>query len=277
MHNFIDKIKHVFLRIKTYKNWYTLVWPMTRILPKARIIYTRTGCKIFVRDVRGDDYAVVHEMFVRDDYKIKSIQADKPVVLDFGANIGVFSVAMARRFPGAKVISFEPEKSNYEILEKNAKLNPGVIPVRKAISNQTGEQEFFSSLHKYSSSLIREHMVESTFSEKVSRVTIGDILNEYNLDKIDIIKMDIEGGEIKALRGMNDTIKKNQVVLITEYAPFYFEDPTELIRIIEEVGFKTIYNLFDNGKVELFDYNNINRYIPEGKNITSNTNLVCTK
>ncbi|MEK6968833.1 MAG: FkbM family methyltransferase [Nanoarchaeota archaeon] len=204
----------------------------------------------------------------------KNYVKEGDTVVDIGAHIGYHTLTLAKLVgEKGKVYAFEPCPEIFELLKKNINVNgyKNVILINKAVSNSADKHIFYVD-KTGRNSLINSTSIKLTQSIEVDTIRLDDLNIKPNL-----IKMDIEGGEIKALRGMNDTIKKNQVVLITEYAPFYFEDPTELIRIIEEVGFKTIYNLFDNGKVELFDYNNINRYIPEGKNITSNTNLVCTK
>src|SRR5262245_52899068 len=104
MNAFTNTLRHVFARIAAYENCYLHVWPMTSILPEKRIIRPRSGMKMEVRSIFGEDFVVVHEMFSRDDYQMQSLrpQHTPPVIVDAGANVGAFSVLVASLFKNAR-------------------------------------------------------------------------------------------------------------------------------------------------------------------------------
>ncbi len=246
-----------------------------RIIKKLKTNYVEIdGHKINLDD--SDSMRLSTRGYFEPEIKetFKKYVKEGDTVVDIGAHIGYHTLTLAKLVgEKGKVYAFEPCPEIFELLKKNVNVNcyKNVILINKAVSNSTGKQRF------YVDKTGRNSLINSTSIKMTQAIEVDTIgLDDLNI-KPNLIKMDVEGGEIKALKGMNNTIKKNQFVLITEYAPFYFEDPTELINTIKEVGFKTIYNLFDDGKIEPFDYNNINKYIPKGKNITSNTNLICTK
>lgn len=77
---------------------------------------------------------------LRDTYKIAEIK-EATRVLDLGANVGIFSLLMAKKFPRAEIIAVEPEEENIKTLRENIKLNSidNIIVVEAAISDQKGE------------------------------------------------------------------------------------------------------------------------------------------
>ena len=64
------------------------------------------------------DVAMFDQVFLLDDYKI-DFSFEPKVIIDAGANIGLFSILLKNRFPEAKIICIEPDKENCEVLKKN--------------------------------------------------------------------------------------------------------------------------------------------------------------
>jgi len=125
MNNSLSRFGNVWTRIKTYNNWYVLTWPLNRLNGSAKILETKNGMRIFVRNIFGNDFVVTHEMFSRDDYQVSSLspQSAEPVILDLGANIGAFTVFAAGLYSKARIFSYEPAETNFRTLIKNIELN----------------------------------------------------------------------------------------------------------------------------------------------------------
>ena len=123
-------------------------------------------------------------------------------VLDIGANVGYFTVLGAKLVgPQGKVFAFEPEPSNYDVLLKNLELNGhmNVITLPKAVSNQKGTAELIiSDLDSGFHSLAHLNLPERG-TVTVETITIDDFMEENGWPQIDLVKMDIEGGEPYAL------------------------------------------------------------------------------
>lgn len=245
--NLLDKFRHVSSRIRAYKNWYTLVWPMTRLLNPSRIMRMRDGGCLYVRNIFSSDFVVAHEMFSRDDYGLSRVVSvhETPVILDLGANIGAFSVAAAMRFPNAKIFAYEPEEENFQILLKNIELNKltdRVVPRQAAVAGHDGVQKLFLSNFEYGHSLVKEFIVEEKINEtemlSVSCVTLKNILDTNRLRYADLIKMDIEGSEYEVLYGLSDEQYKNidQIVLEIHNIPGQSRD--KLKSFLETKGFQ---------------------------------------
>lgn len=129
----------------------------------------------------------------------QSVKA-KDCVVDVGANIGYYTLLMAKQ--RAIVHSFEPEPKNFALLKKNVELNnfTNVILYNKAVSNANGISKFVLSdfdtgQHKLGNS-------------KLGTRTINVDTTTIELEHIDFAKIDVEGAELLVLKGMKTLPKK---------------------------------------------------------------------
>lgn len=168
-------------------------------------------------------------------YRIK----EGDIVLDCGAYCGT-TVYYFSQLAGetGKVIALEPDKENYKALLKNIKIHnlKNVIPLNMCLWDKKGKLGFNTegNLGSCLSSIHGE--IPSTF---VDATSIQDIINDYKIDKIDFIKMDIEGAEINVIESVKDYLKKNTVNLAI--ASYHLVDGQmtykTLEKIFEEIGY----------------------------------------
>ncbi|MGB9796994.1 MAG: FkbM family methyltransferase, partial [bacterium] len=160
----------------------------------------------------------LREIYLLSQYEEYPVEIEEgDIVMDCGANIGVASLIFAQKVGlRGKVIAVEAEESNYKVLKRVAELNRGkfgeIIPLRVAIYKENRELKLFLSQSPASHSIYRniEHTVirESLTDnfEVVQGKTLDSIVKELNLERVDYIKMDIEGGELDAIYGAKETI-----------------------------------------------------------------------
>ncbi|MCS7187065.1 MAG: FkbM family methyltransferase [Armatimonadota bacterium] len=145
-------------------------------------------------------------------------------VLDIGANIGYYTLLLSQ-LVGRRgtVIAVEPYPDNVHLLELNLRFNRvtnvKVMPV--AVSDEIGTAEMFVSEGSNWHSL---HPTERTGQRKilVPTVTIDTIVAQLERH-VDLIRMDIEGWETKALQGAEGTLKRDRPVLVMEVHPKYIQ------------------------------------------------------
>ena len=245
-----DKLRHVITRVKTYSNWYTLIWPLTRLLPIKRIIRLRGGWKIMARSIFGEDFTVIHEMFYRDDYGLKRVvplQNNAPVILDLGANIGAFTLLAAQCFPKAKFFSFEPEARNYASLKYNIQLNnlEGKInAINSAVAEHAGERNFYISNYEYAHSLLQEQVADGNRGAlTVHCTTITKIFEDYHLETVDILKLDIEGSEYAVLYQLPKYFYEKIGIICLEIHVSRENKSEDLIAFLGQQGFKVFPSL----------------------------------
>jgi FkbM family methyltransferase len=210
---------------------------------------TGSGGRLYVRNIFSSDFVVAHEMFSRDDYglcRIASVR-DNPVILDFGANIGAFTIAAAMRFPEAKIFAYEPEEENFKILSKNIELNKLqniVIPHQAAIAGHDGVEKLFLSNFEYGHSLLKEFIVEEKTNEtemlSVFCVTVESILETNRIRYVDLIKMDIEGSEYEVLYGLSDELYKCIDRIVLEIHEISGQSREKLKSFLQAKGFRVV-------------------------------------
>lgn len=139
------------------------------------------------------------------------------LILDLGAHLGYYSLLLASRGK-QPVVAVEPIKANTIILEKNLKANrlTQVRAVRAAVSDKIGEREIRVSVASDSSSF-NPHPTGPTLKTEPVPTTTIDVLAEKS--KVGLIKIDVEGHELAALRGGIGVIKRDQPAILVEYHP----------------------------------------------------------
>lgn len=134
-------------------------------------------------------------------------------VIDIGANVGIATVAIARRIGGGKLYSFEPVPEYYDTLRKNLSFNElGNVSVYElAVTDRVGRANFY---HKgLFSGIIFE---EGAKKFEASTTTVDRFLSEEKIGRVDLINMDCEGSELLILRGAKETLQKNKVKIFCE-------------------------------------------------------------
>jgi FkbM family methyltransferase len=149
-----------------------------------------TGRPFHVR-LGTSDLRVLEQVFARQEYSLpKSV---KPrTIIDAGANIGCATIFFANRYPDARIIAIEPDPSNFEVLQSNCAGLPNVTPVAAAVWSHPATLTFVNpNCGKWAVSMKER----GSDGAAVRGVTIAQLIEEFSLDRIDVLKMDIEGGE----------------------------------------------------------------------------------
>lgn len=181
-----------------------------------------------------------------EDFKKHVPEPD--VVLDCGANIGQFAEGLRNIYPRAEIYSFEPVKSCYEKLQKKCE-SIGVRTVHKAVSDQDGSTKINLTTSPECNSLLGYEegnpCAKWTWvvdQETVETCTLDRWCEDNNIDtkRVDIIKLDIQGAELKALHGARKVLKTAQAVYAeVSFVPLYKDSPLfgDIESFMQECGF----------------------------------------
>ncbi len=155
--------------------------------------------------------------------------------LDVGANYGFFACLFGKFAPRGKVVAIEPHAAVYELLRDNVSLNDVasvVTPLRAAVADSAGQVQLFPRVGRSGNTSITQipdAALESLGEPKaaafrVDSLRIDDLLPQLD-DRIDFIKLDVEGAEPLALRGARQTIAANpRLAIVMEWAPSQLRD-----------------------------------------------------
>jgi FkbM family methyltransferase len=197
---------------------------------------------IFWRGLKGSDEPETIAVI----YKLRSLI---DTFIDVGANTGIYSLFVKAIHPTSKVIAFEPSKTIVQELEKNIALNNADITLEKvALSDSIGELTFYDTTapNQTSASLsARMHQVNHSldgtlYPYQVSVDTLDNYLITNNINKVDLIKIDVELHEPEVFKGMKDTLKNMQPHIIFECL---FQDIADQLQVVLDQNDYVYYHL----------------------------------
>ena len=156
---------------------------------------------------------------------MRRLNLKNPTILDVGANIGLYSICYSKIFSNSIIHSFEPVRKNYQALITNIKSNK----IKNIISYKFGLLDKRKNLkigipdaktHKRYKKNINDGLF-SIFAKKknlkIKLLSLDDLNKDNFFNKIDFIKIDVEGAESLVLEGAKKTIKKFKPTIQIEF------------------------------------------------------------
>ena len=191
-----------------------------------------------VYQINRNETTFLHQEIFEDDAYARHVDI-KPgdTILDVGANIGMFTLSIALRYPGSQVLAFEPIPDIYEALEANASLYGHLANIKvfnMGLSDAKGETTFtyypgntvMSGAHgsdqdlevvtqylenQYEQDLLQDNQLSELVNESMQSKsfncqldTVSAIIAEQGLETIDLLKIDVEKSEWQVIQGIED-------------------------------------------------------------------------
>lgn len=142
---------------------------------------------------------VFDELFLQAEYLFNPSNP-KPIIIDAGANIGLATLFFKLLWPDAAVTAFEPDADAFQCLQKNVTDNQltQVTPVQAALAKNAGQLKFYVDGSDTGSLTSSTQQQSGGVEVAVDGVRLSDYINE----PIDLLKMDIEGGEFEVMEDL---------------------------------------------------------------------------
>jgi FkbM family methyltransferase len=140
------------------------------------------------------DISVFKEIFIALEYGWVFNTAPS-VIVDVGGYIGLSAAFFAHTYPEAMIIAIEPDARNYELLMHNTARFPNVHAVHAAVWKESGTISLTDPGSGAWGLQVSESYASDTGGDLVRAVTIDEIRKEFGLDRIDLLKVDVEGSE----------------------------------------------------------------------------------
>jgi FkbM family methyltransferase len=194
----------------------------------------------------------IKEIFIDEVYKVQLSPA--PTIIDCGANIGLSVIYLKKLFPNAHITAFEPDKTNFGLLQKNmysfhlndVKLEQKAVWKENTVISFVNEGSMSSRIEQTSSS-----------NDKVTAVKLKDYLNR----NIDFLKVDIEGAEYEVLKDIESNLNVVENMFFEYHGNFnQNKELVEILDIINRAGFSfyikeasSVYNhpfMFSQSQIE---------------------------
>jgi FkbM family methyltransferase len=197
------------------------------------------------------------------------------VVLDIGANIGAHALHLARAVgAGGKVWAIEPTDYAIGKLRANIALNPNLgsrIICCQLMLVERAEGYAVPPLHSSwpligESDLHKQHGGRLMSAKNARAVTLDTFISEFAIERVDFIKLDIDGHECGMLRGARETLKTLRPVILLELSPHQLDEGggsiEELIDLLAAAGY-TLYNVASRALLPMIGAN-LRSLIPHG-------------
>ena len=188
----------------------------------------------------------LHE--IKDDpYHVLSIILKRKkveTIIDAGASIGETSPKLANIFPNAKVHAIEPYEPFCELIRGLKKEQPRVIEHQVALSDNDGVEELNINKSKGTNSLLGSaqeaknlygNELDTTGKVKVKTQKFDSFITENKIDKIDILKLDLQGNEYAALTGAKNTLEEGNIKVIMCEILFanHYKNQSDPVKLLE--------------------------------------------
>lgn len=194
--------------LKLSKNFYQLI-PLKRNLLNFPLI---------ILDVQAVD--IFFEVFFENSYEKYNKIKPGDIVIDIGANIGLFTIKASQSTgKSGFIVAIEPEPRNIKVFNLNLKYYPDVILIPKAVGNFRGEIDLMIGTHSGSHTVNIDNDGDF-FTKAIITVpidTLDNIIKELNVKEIDFVKIDVEGGELEVLKGAVNVLNRIKFLAIAAY------------------------------------------------------------
>jgi FkbM family methyltransferase len=180
------------------------------------------------------------------------------VFFDIGAHVGFYSLFAALENEKRSVYSFEPVPNIYKKLKENVELNDlnNIHPVQAALDRYDGEISMYIPVNPYhrgdniptisSTSSQLKNSIDNVTEVAVKSLTLDSFVNNNNIDKVDLIKIDTEGTEPQVFEGAKNVIDRDKPSVICEVLPGRTENL--LTQFFENRGYE-FFQITNNGLI----------------------------
>lgn len=259
----LDLIKKI--TIKSYLLYLLNLINVLHFFCQQFLLVTKDGIKIFLRPDTSD-FTSFSEVFIGNEYNLAFFRNDFSEyevfnIFDLGANVGAFTLyALSIISCPYKIISVEPDKNNFFLLKKNIRenglknvscLNSAVYSKNKKVFLESKDLFFRDSFK------VVESLTNNKRCAEIKAVTLGFLFNKYKIDKLHLLKIDIEGSEFFLLNNENKIFFKKTLIILLEY--HLFNDDNEKVDIknyFEGLNFALVHHQQNSKKQGLMYFKN---------------------
>jgi len=245
----IKYIKYLPKIILQIKNWPNFILHYVGFKKGGAEYIFRNGIRIKTKDAISS--ATIAVIFIKKDY---GYIPDNSIVIDIGANIGVYSI-FASQSKNTIIYAYEPMADNFNLLKENIKLNKlekRILPFNLGIAGNKekrklylGESPFHSFLSAkespFNALYDNSEEIKSQEYSEINCISLKDIFEENKIERCDLLKIDCEGAEYEILYNLpEEYFRKIKEIRLEYHNHLNNKENTgeSLKRFLENKGFK---------------------------------------
>ena len=272
MKNLFEYVANVSIKFNL-KLSYKFFYKIFKFFLKDKIILKFPQCKFFAYPQKKDlSRWMIRNLKIWDEKIInlivKQINDSNSIFIDIGCNYGAYSIPISRIKNNLKVICFDPSRKSLDRLDENINLNnlKNIKYFKLGIGEKKGEVYFDDDINNYKNSGSFE-INNKNFGYKINIDSIDNLVreNKIQIKKNVYIKMDIEGYEFFALKGLVKTINNYNVTIFFEFSKKILENHQNFESEFVEFLNKNTLKIYNSNFVEqnptnlILDLNNLKK------------------
>lgn len=224
-----------------------------RIGYRALNILSKNGMKVnmnnFSLRLPVDYFRLFPKDYEKDNFRFINSKVKKgDIILDIGAHIGLTAVLFGQKVSDTgRVYSFEPTPVSFKVLKETIRINKLeniITPVNRPVTESTGKVQFFISdtAVDVANSLVAYEDGKKLHGIELNGTSVDDFVNGEKLKKVNFIKIDAEGAELKVLKGAKETLISFKPLVILALHPIAIaangDSLHNIYEYIQSLGYK---------------------------------------
>lgn len=197
---------------------------------------------------------VYKEIFVDNCYDYPRLKSDKPVIIDVGANTGLFVIRMKQLYPASFIYGLEPFAENYRDLQKNlgeSRLS-GYKLFQSGLGGRTRKDKLFIHHGNVAGHSLVQSLTGGSDYVEIDLLDIKSLLSNVTGGRCDLMKLDCEGAEYEIIKSIDkETATRIESIVFETHAVGY--DVKDLIKHLNDVGYRVELN--ENSNIGMALYN----------------------
>jgi FkbM family methyltransferase len=176
------------------------------------------GLEIYLALLQGKGAGQGWDIASEVEVAARLIRCQDPTVLDVGANVGKWSALMSKKRPDARILLFEPAAGCCETIRQLQLPNAQIIPAAVGRHKTTALLHTSSPTSDIASLYQRKDTNFSTVKftpTEVPVVSIDEVIAQQGIQRVDFMKMDIEGAELDALQGAHESLRDGKILALS--------------------------------------------------------------
>lgn len=236
--------------VSKIEEWHKLAFEKNKFMRNKQLFSINLGkYRIWFRKCSAySSIDIYTKIFKENDHFLipKFSGKDVNLVIDLGANEGYYILKLKQNNSKCRVMAVEPNPLAFEILKKNIKSNKlnNIILVNKAVDSKSGKitleiVEQFSAIGGKDLGIMERPWLKKEMIKKVEVdcLTLNKLCKDYKINRIDILKLDVEGMEMEILKNSKSLLNKIHKIVV-EWHSKKLKD--ELKKFLENNGFELI-------------------------------------
>lgn len=243
LNNYISKLAFTSKITNSLKSWISLIVNSKRYSSRFKkknldlnnnetfVYHLKVAKKSFdfcLRTFKGD-IDIFYEVFWKKTYAehLSILKEEPKIIVDLGAHIGITSTYLSLKYPDAKIYAVEASTENFELLKNNTKSFKNIECIHAAAYFEDGFVNFSNNELSYNQRISKNGI-------STEAISIESLKTKFSLSDIDLMKIDIEGGEIELLSKNNSWLSSVENIIIEIHNPY---TATDLKKDLKPFGF----------------------------------------